>query len=148
MYLDERNVPEWIGRGRLVLIQKDQAKRTVTGNYRPIAYLSLMWKLLIGFFAKGIQDHLKDNNLLPDEQKRCREQSRGTKDQLLIVKVILKEAKRKKRTLAMDYKKAYDIVPHSCLLEVTEMTSVAGNVTCLLERSMGYRKMALTENGE
>ena len=52
---------------------------------------------LDGIFAEGIYDHLKDNDLLPDEQKGCRKQSRGTKDQLLIDKAILKETKRKRR---------------------------------------------------
>ena len=110
-----------------------------------------MWKLFTGIFAEGIYDHLKDNNLLPDEQKWCRKQSRGTKDQLLIDKAILKEAKRKSRRLAMawvDYKKAYDMVPHSWLLEVTAMMGVAGNVRGLLERSMGSWKTELTAGGE
>jgi hypothetical protein len=149
--LDEGNVPEWMVKGRTVLIQKDPAKGTVAGNYRPIACLPLMWKLLTGIFAEGIYDHLKDNNLLPDEQKGCRKQSRGTKDQLLIDKAILKEAKRKRRRLAMawvDYKKAYDMVPHSWLVEVTAMMGVAGNVRGLLERSMGSWKTELTAGGE
>ena len=79
----------------------------------------------------GIYDHLKDINLLPDEQKGCRKQPRGTKDQLLIYREIFKEVKNREKRLAMarvDYKKAYDMVPHSWLLEVTEMLGVAGNV--------------------
>ena len=79
----------------------------------------------------GIYNHLKDNNLLPDEQKGCRKQSRVTKYQLLIDKAISKETKRKRKRLAMawvDYKKAYDMVPHSWLLEVTEMLGVAENM--------------------
>ena len=55
----------------------------------------------------------------------------GTKDQLLIDKAILKETKRKRNRLPMtwvDYKKAYDMVPHSWLLEVTEMLGVTGSV--------------------
>ena len=74
--LDVGNVPEWMVKGRTVLIQKDPAKGTVASNYRPIACLPLMWKLLTGIFAVGIYDHL--NNLFPDEQKGCRKQSRWT----------------------------------------------------------------------
>ena len=48
-----------------------------------------------------IYHNLKDNNLLPDEQKGCRNQSRGTKDQLLIDKVILKEENKREKRLAM-----------------------------------------------
>ena len=75
-----------------------------------------IYTFLDGIFVVGIYDHLKDNDLLHNEQKVCRKQSRATKDQLLIDKTILKEAKRKQRRLAMawvDYKKAYDMMPHS-----------------------------------
>ena len=44
----------------------------------------------------------------------------GTKDQLLIDGEVLREAKRKKRLLSMawiDYRKAYDMLPHSWILE-------------------------------
>ena len=122
--LDSGEVPPWMVKGRTVLIQKDSAKGTVASNYRPIACLPLMWKLLTGIFAEKIYDHLKVNNLLPDEQKGCRKGSRGTKDQLLIDKAILREVKMKKRHLAMgwiDYRKAYDMVPHSWMLEMLKL---------------------------
>ena len=67
-----------------------------------------MWKLLTGIFAEEIYDHLKDNDLLPDEQKGYRKRSRGTKDQFLIDKSNMLVAKRKRRFLSMawvDYKK-------------------------------------------
>ena len=102
-------VPDWMVKGRTVLIQKDSAKGTAASNYRPIACLPIMWKLLSGIFAEKIYDHLKDKNLLPDEQKGCRKRSRGTKDQLLIDKAIMLDARRKRRCLDMawvDYKKA------------------------------------------
>ena len=87
--LQSGNVPDWMVKGRTVLIQKDSAKGTVASNYRPIVCSPLMWKLLTGIFAEQIYDHLKDNDLLPDEQKGCRKRTRGTKDQLLIDKAIM-----------------------------------------------------------
>jgi hypothetical protein len=149
--VSESEVPEWMVKGRTVLTQKDPAKGTVASNYRPIACLPLMWKLLTGIFAEKVYDHLKSNDLLPDEQKGCRKRSRGTKDQLLIDKAIMKECKKKKRNLSMawvDYKKAYDMVPHSWLLEVTELMGVAKNVRGLLESSMDHWRTELTANGE
>ena len=146
-----RDVPEWLVKGRTVLVQKDAAKGTVASNYRPIACLPLMWKLLTGIFADKLYDHLLINNVLPDEQKGCRRRSRGTKDQLLIDKAVLQEVRRKKRHLSVawiDYKKAYDMVPHSWIQEVLHMMKVAGNVSELLERSMGQWKTVLTANGE
>ena len=109
-------VPTWMVKGRTVLIQKDPAKGKAVSNYRPITCLPLMWKLLTGIFAEKIYDHLLRNNLLPDEQKGCRKKSRGTKDQLLIDKAVLREARAKKRCLAMawiEYRKAYDICSHT-----------------------------------
>ena len=66
-------------------------------------------------FAK-IYNHLLQNMLLPNEQKGCRKESRGTKDQLLIDKAILGNCRRTCKGLAMgwiDYKIAYEMVPHS-----------------------------------
>ena len=149
--LENGKVPDWMVKGRTVLIQKDSAKGTVASNYRPIACLPLMWKLLTGIFAEEIYDHLKDNNLLPDEQKGCRKKSRGTKDQLLVDKAIMLEARRKRRFLGMawvDYKKAYDMVPHSWLMEVVEMMGVADNVRLLLGDSMKEWRTELTADGK
>ena len=144
-------VPAWMVKGRTVLIQKDPAKGKAVTNYRPIACLPLMWKLLTGIFAGKIYDHLQINKLLPDEQKGCRKGSRGAKDQLLIDKAVLKEARAKKRCLSMmwiDYRKAYDMLPHSWILESLRLTKVAKNIKDLLEGSMPDWKTVLTANGE
>ena len=144
-------VPEWMTVGRTSLFMKDPAKGPVADNYRPIACLPMMWKLLTGILSEKIYDHLDGNNLLPDEQKGCRKQSRGTKDQLLIDKMIMKDAKQGRKNLSMgwiDYKKAYDMVPHSWLLEVVDLMGVAGNVASLLASSMMGWKTQLIGGGD
>ena len=144
-------VPDWMVKGRTVLIQKDPAKGKVAKNYRPIACLPLMWKLLTGIFADKVYDHLHVNSLLPDEQKGCRRQSRGTKDQLLIDREVLRDAKRKKRHLSMawiDYQKAYDMLPHSWILETLGLIKVAKNIESLLTKSMSKWRTVLTAGGE
>ena len=40
--------------------------------------------------AKETYNYLEQENLLPEEQKGCERESRGTKDQLIIVKNLLK----------------------------------------------------------
>jgi len=126
--------------GRTVLIQKDPAKGTVAVNYRPIACLPLMWKLLTGSLqGRSSYDHLDSSGLLPEQQKGCQKKSHGTKDQLLIDKVVLKKAKRKERCLSMawvDYRKAYDMVPRPWILKVLNLTKVAGNLKGFLGKSM------------
>jgi len=145
------DVPEWMVKGRTVLIQKDPAKGSAASNYRPIACLPLMWKLLSGIFADKIFGHLLDANLFPEEQKGCKRKSRGTKDQLLIDKAILKEVRAMKRNLSVcwiDYRKAYDMVPHSWILEMLDLVGVAGNVSGLLRTSMENWRTVLTVNNE
>ena len=64
--------------------------------------------------------HLEENGVLPEEQKGCKRNCRCTKDQLLIAKVILRDCKKRKTNLAMswiDYRKAYDMIPHSWIME-------------------------------
>ena len=149
--LSNGEVPGWMVKGRTVLIQKDPAKGTVAGNYRPIACLPLMWKLLTGIFAEQIYDHLLVNDLLPEEQKGCRKNSRGTKDQLLIDKAVLKDAKVRQRFLSMawiDYRKAYDMLPHSWIIETLNIIKVARNVDDLLKGSMKDWKTVLTSGEE
>ena len=64
---------------------------------------------LTGIFCEKIYQHLEEKSILPDGQKGCRKNLRGTKDQLLIDKMILRDAKQGRKHLAMawiDYKKA------------------------------------------
>ena len=79
------------------------------------------------------------------------ERSRRTKDQLLIDRAVLKEARVKKRWLAMawvDYKKAYDMLPHSWICESLHLVKVAKNLSRLVKGSMGDWRTVLTANGE
>ena len=85
-------------------------------NFRLITCLPLIWKLLTGILAEELYEHLEKTNSLPWEQKGCRKGSRGTKDQLLIDKMIVEDCKRWLTSLAVawiDYLKAYNMVTHS-----------------------------------
>jgi len=96
---------------RTMLCQKDPAKGSEVGSYRPITCLSIMWKLFTGMIAEEMYTYLERGSLLPEEQKGCRRRCRGTKDQLLIDKTILRDCKKRRANLAMawrDYKKAFD----------------------------------------
>ena len=67
-----------------------------------------MWKLLTSIYSEVMYGHLSCRDLLPNEQKGCRENSRGTKDQILIDKAILKNFRRRLNNLSMawiDYRK-------------------------------------------
>ena len=89
----ETDIPEWMGTARTVLIMKDKEKGPVVENCRPITCLPRTWKLLTSIISEEIYEHLDKNRVLPVEQKGCRKSSRGTKDQLLIDKMVLRNCK-------------------------------------------------------
>ena len=149
--LREGVVPDWLTKGRTVLIMKDVTKGNIASNYRPITCLPLVWKLLTGIMTEEMYGFLSDNEVLPEEQKGCRKKSRGSNDLLFIDKMLLKEVKRRKKNLAMawiDYKKAYDLVPHSWIIECLDMFGIADNIKQLLIDSMKKWKTELTSSGE
>ena len=121
-------LPEWMTYGSTVLCQKDPANSIAADNFRPISCLTLMWKLTTGILADNMCDYLEREKILPEEQKGCRKGRRGTKEQLLIDKAILKDCRKRHTNLAMawiDYRKAYDMVPHSWIVECLEMFGIA-----------------------
>ena len=120
------DIPKWMTTAKKILCQKDPGKENAVDNYRPISCLPLMWKLMTGIIANSVYEYLEMYNLLPVEQKGCRRNSRGTKDQLLIDKMVLNDCKKRDTNLGMaqiDYKKAYDMIPHSWISESLELVS-------------------------
>ena len=132
-------VPEWMKNGRIVLLLKGKGKGNEVSNYRSITCLPLMWKLITGIVTDEIYNHQEENYLLPEEQKGCRRNSSGTKDQFLIEKAVMKYCRRRKVGLSMvwiDYRKAYDILPHSWTKKSMKMCGVAHNISHFLSKSI------------
>ena len=78
--LDTGEVPDWLTKGKTVLIMKEKEKGNDVTNYRPITCLPLMWKVLTGIIGDAMYEYLDNEELLPEEQKGWRIKSRGTKD--------------------------------------------------------------------
>ena len=105
-----------------------------------------MWKLLTGVIANQIYAHLDHEKLLPEEQKGCRKGSRGTNDLLYFDRAVIKEVKFRNKNLAMawiDYKKAYNMVPYSWIIECLDLFGVPENIKSLLVTSTEKWKIML-----
>ena len=101
--------------------------------------LKPIWKLKTGIIADKLYQHLENKNLLLEEQKGCRHACRGTKDQLLIDKAVIRNCKRRKTNLNMawiDFRKACDMVPHAWIIKALKLIGAAPNFTALLESTM------------
>ena len=73
------------------------------------------------------------------EQRGGKKNCYGCKDQLMINNVILENCKKKKKNLStawIDYKKAFDGVPHSWILACLRMYKINPILTTFIEASM------------
>ena len=132
--LDSEFLPSWLTRGRTSMLQKDKSKGNVASNYRP------------NLIADQIYVHLDHEKLLLEEHKGYRKGSRGSNDLIFIDRAVIKEVKSRNKNLAMawiDYKKAYDMVPHSWIIEFLDLFGVAENIKSLLVNSMEKWKVML-----
>ena len=130
--------PKWMCEGTTYLLAKSNDTKDPK-NYRPITCLSTTYKLLTSVLTDRTYSHLEQNDLFPLEQKGCRRGSYGCKDQLMINKMILENCKKRKRNLScawIDYKKAFDSVPHEWILRSLELFKVSPRVVGFLKHNM------------
>ena len=100
-------------------MQKDKEKGKAASKYRPITYLPLVWKVLTSVTAEEIYGFLN--------------------------------TKMRKQNLSMawiGYKKAYDMVPHSWIIDCLETVGINENIRRLLPESMKSWRVELTSGEE
>ena len=125
--------------------QKER-KGNAVGNYRSIPCLNVLWKILTGIINGKVYDHLNQQKILPEEQKGCQRKTRGTKDQLLIHKAVIRNSRRRKTNLNVawiNFQKAYDMVPQSWILKTLDLVGTARNIIEILKRSMQSQRTFL-----
>ena len=108
-----------------------------------------MYKILTSIITGRTCNFLDNNNILPTEQKGCKSVSNSCKDQLLINKMMLENSRSSCKNLSnawIDYRKAFDSVPHSWLLRVLESYKVSPTITNFLRISMTKWKTNLHLN--
>ena len=101
-------------------------------------------------YGRTVLCQKEEEKILPEEQKDCKRNSRGTKDQVLLDKAVLRDRKRRSTNLAIawiDYRKTHVMIPHSWISECLEVFGVAENTENFLVNSMNKWKLELTSNG-
>ena len=129
-----KEILSWMTYEIIVLYQKDPVS---VKNFRPITCLLFLWKLLPGIISDDMYCFMENKHLLPEKQKGCRRKNRGTKDQLLIDKTVLKDCRKRRKNLAMmwiDYRKAYKFFLNSWI-GMLDMPGIDDNVRSFLEKS-------------
>ena len=140
------NTPAFFTQGITYMLPKDNNTQDPS-KYRPITCLPTIYKILTSCITNKIYKHCTDNNILYEEQKGCTKYSRGCKEQLIIDSVILEQSRHNKRnihTAYIDYKKAFDSVPHSWLQQVLSIYKVNHNITQFISYIMSCWNTTLT----
>ena len=148
--LQTAHVPEWMTKGRTTLIQKDPNKITAPNNYRPITCLPIILKILTAQIREEIYHSLTSHALFPDEQKGYCKGSRGTSELHYIDQDILDESKTRRKNLAIalnNFKKAYDMVPHSWIINSVKMYKISDEVINFIDKTMKTWRVEMTAGG-
>ena len=146
------NTPDWLSEGLTYLLPKT-TETYQPKNYRPITCLSTIYKLLTSIITDRTYAFIESNDLFPIEQKGCKRGSYGCKDQLLINRMVIENCKSRHRTLSMawiDYRKAFDSVPHNWIIKTLQLQKISSIIINLLKVNMSFWKTNLIlshENG-
>ncbi|CAK1579741.1 unnamed protein product [Parnassius mnemosyne] len=144
----QQNVPEFIATGITYMLPKTK-NSPQPSQYRPITCLPTIYKILTSAITKKIHSHIEHHNIIAEEQKGCRQGHMGCKEQLIIDSTVHKHATSKNRNLHctyIDYKKAFDSVPHSWLLQILEIYRINPKIIDFLRRIMLQWKTKLQIN--
>ena len=109
-----------------------------------------MWKIFTAQIKEEIYYSLTSRRLFPEEQKGCHKGSRGTAELLYIDQNILNKSTTRRKNLAMtwiDYKKAYDMVPQSWIINCLKMYKISHEVISFIEKTMKTLREELTAGG-
>ncbi|CAK1598192.1 unnamed protein product [Parnassius mnemosyne] len=148
--LDQKSLPSLFTTRITHLVPKDRDS-TDPSKYRPMTCLPTIYKILASILSARNIRHPNSNQVMSRAQNGCRGGGRGTKESLLIDAVIGKVVKRNRRNLSaawIDYKKAFNSVPHTWLTRVLELYKVDCTVRDFLGQCIGQWSTILCHLGE
>jgi hypothetical protein len=125
-----------------------KGNRTDPANYRPVALLSLVSKIMERYLAHRIVKHLESNGILRECQFGFRS-GHSTLHPLLIIHQLAADALDRSQELcisALDIAGAFDTVWHKRLLQKCQAVGITGKVHTLLEDYLKGRHQLVTVN--
>ena len=119
------------------------------GNYRPVSLTSLPCKILESLIRDEMMHHLTTNDLLSDDQHVFRPK-RSCSTQLLESidnwSKLLEDSKPVD-VVYLDFKKAFDTIPHKRLLNKLRSYGISGKLLAWIESFLSERRQQVTLGG-
>ena len=142
-------MPDWLITTKTIPLAKNNETKN-TRNYRPIALQNAIYKIYTGILTEFILDYCQRNSITL-EQAAGKTGNRGCTGQLLINKMIYEEVTANRRNLItvwLDYKKAFDSVPHSWIIKSLQPAKVPELIINAIHMSMNKWKTKVYLYGE
>ena len=130
-------------------IHKSGSKQEIS-NYRPISLTSIPGKIQESIIRDKIYEYLIQNNLINDTQHGFMKNKSATTNLLQFYDKIFQdyEEGRAVDIIFLDFKKAFDKVPHKKLLKKLRKYGISGDLLNWIQNWLTKRKQRVVINGE
>ena len=146
----DKEIPQWLVLSNTLLLPKSEYTN-IANNYRPIALQNSLHKAFTAIITGFIMDHCTVNNIVTEEQAVCKPGSWGCADQLLINKIVSDEVIKNRRyliTVWLDYKKAFDSIPHNWIIEILNLAKIPDKIIDVIKMLMSKWRTKIHLYGE
>ena len=146
--LEERVVPEDWRKANITPVFKSGTKSSV-GNYRPISLTSILCKVMESIIRDYIVAHLTYHNLIKPSQHGFMAKKSCLTNLLEYLEVLtsLVDNGHNVDVVYLDFRKAFDKVPHQRLLRKMEAHGISGNLLEWVSAWLYGRKQRVVLNG-
>ena len=147
--LDQAKVPsDWRNANITAIFKKGDKKQP--GNYRPVSLTSIVCKIMEQFMREAVMGHMTSNNLI------CKEQHGFLKGKTCITNLLESldswtesmDNRKAVDVVYLDFKKAFDKVPHKRLITKLRMYGMDNRVVDWIEDFLRDRRQRVIVNGE
>ena len=147
--MDEGEVPKgWKVAEVTAIFKKGSAADA--GNYRPVSLTSIVCKIMESIIRNHTMAFMNKHNIIQEEQHGFR-QGRSCVKQLLVLMEMwtkLLEEGADIDVVYLDFRKAFDSVPHLRLLKKAEANGIGGKLIRWIKSFLIGRKQRVSLNGE
>ena len=146
--MDEGNVPDGWRIAEVTAIFK-KGSPAEAGNYRPVSLTSIVCKIMESVIRNHVMTFMKEHNIMRDEQHGFR-QGRSCVTQLLQIMEMwtkMLEEGADIDVIYLDFRKAFDSVPHQRLLKKAKAHGIDGKVLQWIQSFLLGRKQRVSLNG-
>ena len=139
--IESNTLPDEWRKANVTAIFKNKGNKSDPGNYRPVSLTSIACKVMESFIRDAIVDHMNTNNLYAQCQHGFRNKRSCTTQLIEVMEEITSIIDEGKPVdiIYLDFRKAFDSVPHQRLLKKLKAYGIQGNIHRWIEDFLNAR---------